>query len=131
MELTTSQDILVRGLQKIQGIVERKNTLPILSHFLLTAKDDETIIHATDLELGYKGYLDTTVNKPGTATLPARKTYDILRELPAGVPVTLTVREPGLGVYLGWFRQVQSPLSPGGRVSGAPAGRRSRVFLPG
>ena len=61
MELTTSQDILVRGLQKIQGIVERKNTLPILSHFLLTAKGDETIIHATDLELGYKGYLDTTV----------------------------------------------------------------------
>ena len=49
MELTTSQDILVRGLQKIQGIVERKNTLPILSHFLLTAQGDETIIHATDL----------------------------------------------------------------------------------
>src|SRR6266581_1122195 len=87
MELTTSQDILVRGLQKIQGIVERKNTLPILSHFLLTARDDETIIHATDLELGYKGYLDTTVNKPGTATLPARKTYDILREYPALPPV--------------------------------------------
>jgi DNA polymerase-3 subunit beta len=71
--------------------VERKNTLPILSHFLLTAQGDETIIHATDLELGYKGYLDTTVNKPGTATLPARKTYDILRELPAGSQVTLTV----------------------------------------
>ena len=55
MELTTSQDILVRGLQKIQGIVERKNTLPILSHFLLTAQADATIIHATDLELGSKG----------------------------------------------------------------------------
>src|SRR5207247_11244848 len=100
MELTSSQDILVRGLQKIQGIVERKNTLPILSHFLLTAQDDETIIHATDLELGYKGYLDTTVNKPGTATLPARKTYDILRELPAGVQVTLAVEKPG-GAYIG------------------------------
>jgi len=95
MELTTSQDILVRGLQKIQGIVERKNTLPILSHFLLTAQDGETIIHATDLELGYKGYLDTTVNKHGTATLPARKTYDILRELPAGELVTLKVENQG------------------------------------
>src|SRR4029450_4798987 len=97
MELTTSQDILVRGLQKIQGIVERKNTLPILSHFLLMAKSDETIIHATDLELGYKGYLDTTVNKPGTATLPARKTYDILRELPAGGEGTLTAENQGWG----------------------------------
>ncbi|MDZ7379323.1 MAG: DNA polymerase III subunit beta, partial [candidate division KSB1 bacterium] len=95
MELITSQDILVRGLHKVQGIVERKNTLPILSHFLLTAQGDETIIHATDLELGYKGYLDTTVNKPGTATLPARKTYDILRELPAGAQVKLTVESNG------------------------------------
>ena len=82
MELTTSQDILVRGLQKIQGIVERRNTLPILSHFLLVAQTDGVVIHATDLELGYKGGLEATVNKPGTITLPARKTYDILRELP-------------------------------------------------
>lgn len=95
MELTTSQDIFVRGLQKVQGIVERKNTLPILSHFLLTAQADGVIIHATDLELGYKGYLDTTVNKPGTVTLPARKMYDILRELPAGERVTLTVENQG------------------------------------
>jgi DNA polymerase-3 subunit beta len=95
MELTTSQDILVRGLQKIQGIVERRNTLPILSHFLLVAQADEVVIHATDLELGYKGTLEATVNKPGTITLPARKTYDILRELPAGVAVQLVVANHG------------------------------------
>ena len=95
MELTTSQDILVKALQKIQGIVERKNTLPILSHFLLTAQTDGAIIHATDLELGYRGFLDATVNKPGTATLPARKTYDILRELPAGVQVSLAIENQG------------------------------------
>ena len=95
MELTTSQDILVRGLQKVQGIVERKNTLPILSHFLLTAQNDSATIHATDLELGYKGRFETTVNKPGTVTLPARKMYDILRELPAGEAVTLSVETEG------------------------------------
>ncbi len=95
MELTTSREVLVRGLQKIQGIVERKNTLPILSHFLLRAQEDGTIIHATDLELGYKGYLDTTVNKHGTATLPARKVYDILREFPADPLVTLSVENEG------------------------------------
>ena len=112
MELTTSQDILVRGLQKIQGIVERKNTLPILSHFLLTAKGDETIIHATDLELGYKGYLDTTVNKPGTATLPARKTYDILRELPAGGQVTLTVETQGWAYIKAGSAEFKVPCLP-------------------
>ncbi len=94
MELTTSRDILVKGLQKVQGIVERKNTLPILSHFLLSAQEEGTVIHATDLELGYKGQLDTTVNKAGTATLPARKVYDILRELPAG-DVILSVENEG------------------------------------
>ena len=93
MELIASQDVLVRGLQKIQGIVEKKNTLPILSHFLLTAHKEGTIIHATDLELGYKGFLETTVVKSGTTALPARKVYDILRELPAGEQVTLTIEE--------------------------------------
>ena len=95
LNLTINQDMFLKGLQKIQGIVERKNTLPILSHFLLTADSNETVIHATDLELGYKGYLDTTVNQPGTTTLPARKTYDILRELPAGVSVNLAVNSEG------------------------------------
>jgi len=86
--------------------------LPILSHFLLTAQGDETIIHATDLELGYKGYLDTTVNKPGTATLPARKTYDILRELPAGVPVMLRVENQGWAYITAGSAEFKVPCLP-------------------
>jgi DNA polymerase-3 subunit beta len=105
MELTTSQDILVRGLQKIQGIVERKNALPILSHFLLTAREEGVVIHATDLELGYRGCLDAAVGRPGTVTLPARKTYDILRELPAGAQVTLSEESHG------WVRITAGPAS--------------------
>src|SRR4030095_11217687 len=112
MELTTSQDILVRGLRKIQGIVERKNTLPILSHFLLTAKSDETIIHATDLELGYKGYLDKTWTNPETATFPARKTYDIRRELPAGGEVTLTVETQGWAYIKAGSAEFKVPCLP-------------------
>ena len=95
MDLTISQDIFLKGLQKIQGIIERKNTLPILSHFLLTAGPQDTVIHATDLELGYEGYLETTVNQAGTTTLPARKTFDIVRELPAGASVNLKVGSEG------------------------------------
>src|SRR2546423_15145316 len=130
MELTTSQDILARRLQKIQGIVERKNTLPILSHFLLTAQGDETIIHATDLELGYKGYLDTTVNKPGTATLPARKTYDILRELPAGGQVTLTVESHGWAHITAGFATVKVGRLPAGEYPApAPVGEGESFSL--
>ena len=95
MDLTISQDIFLKGLQKIQGIIERKNTLPILSHFLLTAGSQDTVIHATDLELGYEGYLEASANQPGTITLPARKTFDIVRELPAGASVNLKVGSEG------------------------------------
>src|SRR5262249_59104729 len=130
MELTTSQDILVRGVQKVQGIVERKNTLPILSHFLLTAQGDETIIHATDLELGYKGYLDTTVNKPGTATLPARKTYDILRELPAGVQVTLTVENHGWAYITAGSAPFKIPFLPAEEDPAPPPLREAGVSPP-
>ncbi len=112
MNLTISQDIFLKGLQKIQGIVERKNTLPILSHFLLTADGNETVIHATDLELGYKGYLDTTVNQPGTTTLPARKTYDILRELPAGVLVNLTLDSEGWAYLTSGSSRFKVPCLP-------------------
>ncbi len=112
MNLTISQDIFLKGLQKIQGIVERKNTLPILSHFLLTADNNETVIHATDLELGYKGYLDTTVNQPGTVTLPARKTYDILRELPAGTSVDLAVNSEGWAYLTAGLSKFKVPCLP-------------------
>ena len=112
MDLTIEQDILLKGLQKIQGIVERKNTLPILSHFLLTADDNETVIHATDLELGYKGYLATTVNQPGTVTLPARKTYDIVRELPADASVNLTVNSEGWAYLTAGLSKFKVPCLP-------------------
>lgn len=112
MKLTIKQDVFLKGLQKIQGIVERKNTLPILSHFLLTADNNETVIHATDLELGYKGYLATTVNQPGTTTLPARKTYDILRELPAGVSVDLAVSAEGWAYLTAGLSKFKVPCLP-------------------
>ena len=121
MDLTISQDIFLKGLQKIQGIIERKNALPILSHFLLTAENQETVIHATDLELGYEGYLDTTVNRPGTTTLPARKTLDIVRELTAGSNVNLNVSGEGWAHITSGSSKFKLPCLPPEEYPALPA----------
>ncbi|MDE0207083.1 MAG: DNA polymerase III subunit beta [Candidatus Tectomicrobia bacterium] len=121
MDLTISQDIFLRGLQKIQGIVERKNALPILSNFLLTAGSEDTVIHATDLELGYEGYLDTTVNQPGTTTLPARKTLDIVRELTAGDSVSVKVESDGWAHITSGSSKFKVPCLPADEYPELPA----------
>lgn len=121
MDLTISQDIFLRGLQKIQGIVERKNTLPILSHFLLSADGQETVIHATDLELGYEGHLETSVIQPGTTTLPARKTFDIVRELPAGASINLNAGSEGWAHLTSGASKFKVPCLPAEEYPALPA----------
>jgi DNA polymerase-3 subunit beta len=90
MKLRIARDELLTGLQRVQGVVEKRNTMPILSNILLEAKSDGVDIIATDLELGMRGFYKATVKEPGTITLSARKLYEILKELPDG-EVELTV----------------------------------------
>lgn len=90
MKLRIARDELLTGLQRVQGVVEKRNTMPILSNILLEAKSDGVDIIATDLELGMRGLYKATVKEPGSITLSARKLYEILKELPEG-DVDLTV----------------------------------------
>lgn len=84
MKLRIARDELLTGLQRVQGVVEKRNTMPILSNILLEAKSDGVDIIATDLELGMRGLYKATVKEPGSITLSARKLYEILKELPDG-----------------------------------------------
>ena len=84
MKLRIARDELLTGLQRVQGVVEKRNTMPILSNILLEAKSDGVDIIATDLELGMRGLYKATVKEPGAITLSARKLYEILKELPEG-----------------------------------------------
>lgn len=90
MKLRITRDELLTGLQRVQGVVEKRNTMPILSNILLEAKSDGVEIIATDLELGMRGLYKATVKEPGSITLSARKLYEILKELPSG-EIELTV----------------------------------------
>ena len=82
MELVVRKTDLLRELQLFQGIVERKNTIPILANVLLEANGSEVKMLATDLEVGLRSKCPATVSKSGSLTLPAKKLYEIVKALP-------------------------------------------------
>src|SRR5438094_4715907 len=82
MELVVRKTVLLRELQLFQGIVERKNTIPILANVLFEANGAEVKMLATDLEVGLRSRCTATVSKGGSLTLPAKKLYEIIKALP-------------------------------------------------
>ena len=84
MELSVHKTALLRELQLIQGIVERKNTIPILANILIEADEAAGAIRlvATDLEVSLRCRCPAEVVKGGSLTLPAKKLYEIVRALP-------------------------------------------------
>src|SRR5499433_1503411 len=82
MELVVRKNDLLRELQLFQGIVERKNTIPILANVLLEGKDGQVSFLATDLEVGLRSKCTAAVAKGGSLTLPAKKFYEIVKSLP-------------------------------------------------
>ena len=82
MELVVRKNDLLRELQLFQGIVERKNTIPILANVLMEAKGEEVRFLATDLEVGLRTKCQANVVKDGSLTLPAKKFYEIVKSLP-------------------------------------------------
>lgn len=84
MKVLITRDELLTGLQRVQGVVEKRNTMPILSNILLEAKQDGAEIVATDLEIGMRGLYKATVVETGGVTISARKLFEIIKELPPG-----------------------------------------------
>lgn len=82
MEIIVRKAELLRELQLFQGIVERKNTIPILANVLIDAKDGAIRMLATDLEVALRSRCEASILKAGALTLPAKKLYEIVRALP-------------------------------------------------
>ena len=84
MQFVVKRDLLLRSLNFVQGVVEKKNTLPILSNVLLQLKDKKLSIIATDLDIiFYDEINDVKVIKDGSTTTSAAILYDILRKVPS------------------------------------------------
>jgi len=93
MKFSTDRETLLRPLQLVNGVVERRQTLPVLANLLVVAKDGALSLTGTDLEVELKCQVsDVDVKAEGQATLPARKLADIWRSLPDGSSVSVEVK---------------------------------------
>jgi len=80
MEIKIDRDILLRGISRIQGILEKRSHMPILSTVLLTAKENDLEISATDLEISFQDSYPVETVKSGSVTISGKKLLDITRE---------------------------------------------------
>ena len=91
MKFTISREELLPALQIVNGVVERRQTLPILSNLLLNVSSDAMRLTATDMEVEIMAKLSKGLPQGGEITLPARKLLDICRTLPDAAPITISV----------------------------------------
>jgi DNA polymerase-3 subunit beta len=89
MKLQVGRNELLSALQSVIGVVERRQTLPVLSNFLLETREDELIVTGTDLEIELESKARVQNIAPGRVTVPARKFFEICRGLPEGADITL------------------------------------------
>jgi DNA polymerase-3 subunit beta len=83
MKCVIAREALLSGLQIVQNVVSTRTTLPILGNALVQAADGKLIISTTDLDTGIRASVDAEIIKGGATTLPARRLFSIIRELPA------------------------------------------------
>ena len=101
MKLSASRDVLLKPLQAVIGVVERRQTMPILSNVLLVAKEGELSVTATDLEVELVAQASIDVQTGGEITVSGRKLLDICRALPDGSEVGISVSGEKLHVQSG------------------------------
>lgn len=110
MKLKVDREALLRPLQQVAGVVERRQTLPVLSNVLLRVEVDRLSMTGTDLEVELIGRVPLEEAEPGEITVPARKFLDICRELPETAQVELEVIDQKLTIKSGRFRSTLSTL---------------------
>ena len=104
MKFTAAREALLKPLQAVIGVVERRQTMPILSNVLIIAKDGRVSITATDLEVELVAEAEVDTESGGEITVSGRKLLDICRALPEGTEVNVSVSGEKLGVKAGRSR---------------------------
>jgi len=105
MKATIERAVLLKSLGHVQSVVERRNTIPILSNVLLEAREDGSLrLMATDLDLQVDETIPANVSQPGATTVSAHTFFDIVRKLPEGSQVEITAAEGKMQVVAGRSR---------------------------
>jgi DNA polymerase-3 subunit beta len=110
MKLTAAREDLLAPLQSVIGVVERRQTMPVLANVLLSARDNRINITGTDLEVELVAASTVNLQQGGDITVPGRKLLDIFRALPEKVSVTLSTEGERISVKAGRSRFTLSTL---------------------
>jgi len=110
MKFSIQREDFLKPLQQIIGVVERRQTLPVLGNVLLNANKKSVQLTATDLEVELQSHVNVAVTETGDITLPARKLLDICRTLPAEAQLDISVKKDRALVRSGKSRFTLSTL---------------------
>jgi DNA polymerase-3 subunit beta len=111
MKATIERATLLKGLGHVHSVVERRNTIPILSNVLIEAEEEGGLrLMATDLDLQINETVEADVGEPGATTVPAHTLFDIVRKMPEGSQVELIAAEGRMQVNAGRARFTLSTL---------------------
>jgi len=110
MKVIVNRETLLKPLQQVAGVVEKRQTLPVLSNVLLNIDSNQLSITGTDLEVELVGRIALENAESGEVTVHARKLMDICREIPEGAEIELSLKDQRLTIKSGRFRSALSTL---------------------
>jgi DNA polymerase-3 subunit beta len=110
MKFSIQQETLLQPISQVVGVVERRQTLPVLANFLVSAQGKNLSITGTDMEVELIASVDADIQSEGEITVPARKLVDIVRKLPEGVNITAVLEGDKLTISSGRGRYTLATL---------------------
>jgi len=104
MQFSIQREALLKPLQQVVGVVERRQTLPVLANVLVRVADARLAVSATDLEVEMIAAVEVEKPGEGEITIPARKLFDIVRALPDGAQIEVKLKGDRVGLQAGRSR---------------------------
>jgi len=96
MKFSATKEVLLKGIQGVQTAINVKSSLPILSNILVEAMDDGVVLTTTDLDIGIISKINIKPSITGAITIPAKKLFDIIKEMPENETITISVKKNNL-----------------------------------
>jgi len=129
MKFSIQREALLVPISQVVGVVERRQTLPVLANFLFEADGDGLKITGSDMEVEMVGEVSADVAEPGSITVPARKLVDICKALPEGVRLDVQLNADKLALHAGRSRFTLATLPASEFPSGEDRGDADRLEL--
>lgn len=101
MKFSVPKEAFLAELQILQGIVEKRNTMPILANILMNVSDQKIEMVGTDLEVGLRTHIDAEIAKAGAITVNGKKIFEIVKSLPGGQPVEVELKDETMEIRAG------------------------------